>query len=231
MKQKSLPMRSDSQAIDQFISQVRKLPPATLDPGRVIFALDATASRGPTWDQACDLQSELFKAAAGLGGLAIQLCYYRGYREFKATRFVSQTDQLLSLMNGVSCLGGITQIGRLLQHALGETRGKPVKAIIFIGDCCEEDVDPLCHAAGELGMLRTPVFMFQEGEDPQARQVFEQVSRLSGGAYAPLDRASPQVLRELLGAVAVYAAGGSKALADHSKNSSEAVRRLTRQLH
>ncbi|WP_304640149.1 VWA domain-containing protein [Pseudomonas sp.] len=230
MNDKSLPSRSDSRAIELFIKQVRSLPPVTADPGRVIFALDATASRGPTWDQACDLQSELFRSAADLGGLAIQLCYYRGYQEFKATRFVNQTDQLLQLMNGVSCLGGITQIGRLLRHALGETRSKPVKAIIFIGDCCEEDIDPLCHAAGELGMLRTPVFMFQEGEDAHARLVFEQVSRLSGGAYAPFDRSSPQLLRDLLGAVAVYATGGRRALADHSRTSSDAVRRLTRQL-
>jgi hypothetical protein len=231
MSDKSLPTRSDSGAIDQFIRQVRTLPQRSgREPGRVIFALDATASREPTWDQASHLQSELFLSASSLGGLSIQLCYFRGYREFKATRFVEQTDQLVQLMNGVGCLGGMTQIERLLEHALVETRVRPVKAVIFIGDCCEEPVDPLCHAAGELGMLRTPVFMFQEGDDPHARRVFEQISKLSGGAYAPFDRSSPQMLRELLGAVAVYAAGGAKALADHSGRSSAAVRRLTQQL-
>lgn len=230
MSDKTVPVRSDSRAIEQFIHQVRTMPQRGSEAGRVIFALDATASREPTWDQASHLQSELFQAAAGLGSLAIQLCYYRGYREFKATRFVSQTEQLVQLMNGVSCLGGITQIERLLQHVLVETRAKPVKAVIFIGDCCEEPVDPLCHVAGELGMLRTPVFMFQEGADPHARLVFEQVSKLSGGAYAPFDRSSPQMLRELLGAVAVYAAGGRRALSDRSSRSSDAVKRLTRQL-
>lgn len=231
MSDKGVPAKTDRQALDLFIRQVQSLPKGTgSGQGRLIFALDATASREATWDQASHLQSELFLATENLGGLAIQLCYYRGYKEFKATRFVTQTQQLLSLMNGVSCLGGITQIGRVLRHAVEETRKQPVKAVVFIGDCCEEHVDSLCHAAGELGMLRTPVFMFHEGDDRHARAVFQQVSKLSGGAYAPFDRRSPQVLKDLLAAVAVYASGGVKALENFSARSSSEVKRLTRQL-
>lgn len=230
MAGKSVRAKSDKKAIDQFISQARDLPANVGQQGRLVFALDATASREATWDQACDLQSELFLAARDLGGLAIQLCYYRGFGEFKATRFVTATGQLLELMNGVRCLGGRTQIGRVLTHALTETRREPVKAVVFIGDCCEEPVDELCHSAGELGMLRTPVFMFHEGSDSHARAVFQQISRLSGGAWAPFDRSSPGILKELLAAVAVYASGGAQALQDHSSRSSPEVRRLTRQL-
>lgn len=230
MSDKSLKQGSERTSIDAFIDQVRSLPARAGNQGRLIFALDATASREATWDQASDLQSELFRATQDLGGLSIQLCYYRGFREFKATGFVSQTNQLLKLMSQVSCQGGITQIERVLRHALQETRAEPVKALVFIGDCCEESIDELCHAAGELGMLRTPVFMFQEGDDPHARAVFKQVSALSGGAYVPFDRASPQMLKELLGAVAVYASGGAKALKDYSSRSSSEVKRLTRQI-
>lgn len=230
MSDKPLERRSDRTAIDAFIDKVNTLPVNVESQGRLIFALDATASREATWDQASDLQSGLFLAAQDLGGLSIQLCYYRGFREFKATNFVSQTTQLLKLMSRVHCLGGITQIERVLRHALQETRVRPVKAVVFIGDCCEESVDELCHAAGELGMLRTPVFMFQEGDDPHARAVFKQVSLLTGGAYAPFDRNSPQALKELLGAVAVYASGGAKALKDYSSRSSAEVKRLTQQI-
>ncbi|WP_404366090.1 VWA domain-containing protein [Marinobacter sp.] len=230
MSEKSLRPKSDSSAIDAFIDQARNLPATTEGRGRLIFALDATASREATWDQACHLQSELFLATRDLGGLAIQLCYYRGYGEFKSTAFVNQTGRLLELMNGVSCLGGRTQISRVLGHALKETRSEPVSAVVFIGDCCEEPVDELCHTAGELGMLRTPVFMFHEGNDAHARAVFQQVSKLSGGAWAPFDRSSPQVLKELLGAVAVYASGGAKALQDYTSRSSAEVKRLTKQL-
>ena len=116
MADKELRKKSDKQAIDQFIHQVQKLPKGGGGQGRLIFALDATASREATWDQACHLQSELFMATRDLGGLAIQLCYYRGFREFKSTGFVTQTGQLLNLMNGVSCLGGHTQIFRVLAH-------------------------------------------------------------------------------------------------------------------
>jgi len=230
MSDKPLVRRSDRSAIDAFIDKVNTLPVNVESQGRLIFALDATASREATWDQASDLQSALFLAAQDLGGLSIQLCYYRGFREFKATNFVSQTTQLLKLMSRVNCLGGITQIERVLRHALQETRARPVKAVVFIGDCCEESVDELCHAAGELGMLRTPVFMFQEGDDPHARAVFKQVSLLTGGAYAPFDRNSPQALKELLGAVAVYASGGAKALKDYSSRSSAEVKRITQQI-
>lgn len=238
MSDKDLPAKSDRQSIDQFIEKVRTLPQHSGGPGgnlgdkkgRLIFALDATGSREPTWDQACHLQSELFMATRDLGGLAIQLCYYRGFGEFKATKFVTETSQLLNLMNGVSCLGGRTQISRVLAHAVKETRSEAVKAVVFIGDCCEEPVDDLCHTAGELGMLRTPVFMFHEGADAHARAVFQQVSKLSGGAYAPFDRNSPQALKDLMAAVAVYASGGARALQDFSSRSSAEVKRLTQQI-
>jgi len=230
MSDKELRTKSDKQAIDQFINEVRTLPKGGGGQGRLIFALDATASREATWDEACHLQSELFLAARDSGGLSIQLCYYRGFGEFKATGFVTETGQLLNLMNGVSCLGGRTQISRVLAHAVKETRAEPVKAVVFIGDCCEEPVDELCHTAGELGMLRTPVFMFHEGADAHARAVFQQVSKLSGGAYVPFDRNSPQVLKDLMAAVAVYASGGTKALQDFSSRSSPEVKRLTRQI-
>ncbi|WP_420389311.1 VWA domain-containing protein [Marinobacter sp.] len=230
MSDKELRAKSDKQSIDRFINEVRTLPKQGSEQGRLIFALDATASREATWDEACHLQSELFIATRDLGGLCIQLCYYRGFGEFKATRFVTETGQLLNLMNGVSCLGGRTQISRVLAHALKETRAKAVSAVVFIGDCCEEAVDELCHTAGELGMLRTPVFMFHEGADAHARAVFQQVSKLSGGAYAPFDRNSPQVLKDLMAAVAVYASGGAKALQDFSSRGSPEVKRLTRQI-
>ena len=230
MSDKELRAKSDKQSIDRFINEVRTLPKQGSEQGRLIFALDATASREATWDEACHLQSELFIATRDLGGLCIQLCYYRGFGEFKATGFVTETGQLLNLMNGVSCLGGRTQISRVLAHAVKETREKAVRAVVFIGDCCEEPVDELCHTAGELGMLRTPVFMFHEGADAHAREVFQQVSKLSGGAYAPFDRNSPQVLKDLMAAVAVYASGGAKALQDFSSSSSPEVKRLTQQI-
>lgn len=113
----------------------------------------------------------------------------------------------------VECLGGRTQIGRVLGHALEETKREAIQAMVFVGDAVEEPVDPLCHLAGELGLRGTPVFAFHEGNDTAAGHAFHQIAKLSGGAYAPFDRASAGALRDLLRAVAVFAAGGRRALA------------------
>lgn len=230
MADKDLQKQADSQAVDLFIKQVNRLPQVHTAGGRLMFALDATASRQASWDQACQLQSELFLATRELGGLSVQLCYYRGFGEFHASSWINDTDELLRKMNGVSCLGGHTQIRKVLNQALTETRIRPVRAVILVVDCCEEDADHLCQKAGELGMLKTPIFIFHEGQDPAAENVFKQLCQLSGGAYTPFDSRSPDILRDLLAAVAVYASGGRKALEQFSSSQGQHIKRLTQQL-
>jgi hypothetical protein len=201
--------------VDSFLQKLAAAPkPAAAAGrrGRLIFALDATASRQPTWDRACHLQAEMFAAAAGLGGLEVQLVFYRGFGECKAGRWVSDAASLTRTMTGVSCLGGHTQIGRVLSHALRESAAGRVQALVFVGDAIEEDIDALCHTAGQLGLQGLPCFMFQEGDDPAARNAFQQIARLSGGAWCPFDAASAQQLKDLLAAVAAFAAGGAPAL-------------------
>src|SRR6478735_2200005 len=96
----SLPSNRPSPAkgeIAEFLDRLRAAQPATVDVngrGRLIFALDATASRGPTWDQACRIQGEMFEATAALGGLDIKLVYYRGFSECKASRWLSTAADL-----------------------------------------------------------------------------------------------------------------------------------------
>ena len=83
MTSSRLTIPSTPTEVSEFLRQVAKTS-ATLAPrGRLIFALDATASRQPTWDRACQLQGDMFAAAAELGGLALQLVWYRGYGEFQ----------------------------------------------------------------------------------------------------------------------------------------------------
>lgn len=207
---------AQSAAVSAFLQKVGQLgavKPAPGRRGRLLFAVDATASRQPTWDVACTLQSEMFLATRDLGGLAVSLAYYRGFREFAATPFLTDTTELARRMGMVQCLGGQTQIDRMLGHALEETKREPIQAMVFVGDAVEEDVDPLCHLAGELGLRGTPVFVFHEGQDAVAGNAFRQIAKVSGGAYAPFDRASAGALRDLLRAVAVFAAGGRRALA------------------
>ena len=229
---KQITQTSGKAAIDAFVKQVRSMPVAKTrdERGRLMFAMDATASREPTWDRACKIQGDMFSSTASLGGLEIQLCHYRGYDEFYASPWLGKTDELLQRMTAVRCRGGYTQIEKVLQQAIKQTRQKKVQALVFVGDCVEEDVDRLCHLAGELGVLGVPVFIFHEGNEPTAQRAFQQMTRLTRGAYCSFDANSAAQLRDLLSAVAVYAAGGRKALRDFSENRGEVVKRLTRQL-
>lgn len=223
---------TDQGAVDAFLRQVAATPrhgPAGVR-GRLIFALDATASREPTWDQAMRIQSAMFTETRDLGGLEVQLCFYRGVLELSASPWCAEARELVGLMARVHCAAGLTQIARILGHALDEAAGGRVNALVFIGDCVEESTDELAGLAGRLGLQGLPVFVFQEGGDPTAERCFRQVARLSGGAYAPFDARSPQVLRDLLSAVAVYAAGGRKALADFGRARGGAVLQLTHQV-
>jgi hypothetical protein len=192
--------------------------------------MDATASREPTWDRASHLQAEMFQETEALGGLEVQLIYYRGFGECRASPWVAESDKLLRFMTGVFCLAGRTQLGKVLKRAAKETRQKKVSALVFVGDAMEEDVDHLGHLAGELGLLGVPCFMFHEGNDPVSRKAFQQIARLSGGAFCNFDASSARQLRELLSAVAVFAAGGRRALADYSKKTGGLVPQLTHQV-
>jgi hypothetical protein len=229
---KDLPQKSSKSAIDAFVKQVRSMPAARPGQarGRLLFAMDATASREPTWDRACQIQGEMFSETAALGGLDIQLCHYRGFGEFETSPWLSSADALLKTMTSVGCRGGHTQIEKVLRHALAQHKQKKIQALVFVGDCMEEDVDRLCHLAGQLGVLGLPAFMFHEGAEPAAERAFREIARLTRGAYCAFDASSAGQLRDLLGAVAVYAAGGQAALQDFSKNRNEVVRKLTRQL-
>ncbi len=200
--------------IDAFLAQVRGLSPSGQpgQRGRLVFALDATMSRQPTWDTACRLQADMFREATATGGLDVQLVYYRGISECRASRWVSQPERLSDLMVRIDCRGGHTQIGKVLSHARQETARQRVQALVFVGDAMEEKIDDLSQAAGELGLLGVPAFMFQEGDDPIAEQAFREVARLSKGAYGRFSAGSAHELAELLKAAAAYAAGGMKAL-------------------
>jgi hypothetical protein len=215
-----------SAEVDAFLAELRGLSTESGPPscGRLIFALDATASRQPTWDAACHLQADMFREAASAGGLNVQLVYYRGLSECQSSRWVSQADQLARLMERIDCRGGHTQIGKVIAHAKRETEVLRVSAVVFVGDAMEEEIDDLAHGAGELGRLKVPMFVFQEGRDREVEQAFRELARLSGGAYCRFDPGAARQLAELLRAVAVYATGGLAALA--ARRGESAVRLL-----
>lgn len=222
---------SSSQEIDSFLQQAKSLPSTSHDQGaRLLFALDATASRQSTWDHACHIQSKMFLATDAIGSLNIQLCYFYGYNFFYSSPWYSNTEQLLNKMNSVQCSAGHTQIGKLFNHAILETRKEPIKAIVYIGDSMEEDINLLSSMAGTLGLLKTPIFIFQEGNDLITKRAFKQFAQLSGGAYHAFNNASSSLLAQLLIAVAIYASGNKKALQDYSAQQNQNISGFLEQL-
>lgn len=218
--------------VNAFLEKIQKLPVARSDmkQGRLIFGIDATASREPLWDQACHIQSEMFQETVSLGGLNIQLVYYKGFMEFVATPWANNATNLLSHMTTIRCAAGQTQIARVIKHAISEAKLGSVQALIFIGDAMEENPDILNNLAGQLGILHVPIIMFQDGYDSVVERAFRDIARLSNGAYCQFDSSSAEKLKELLCAVAVFVAGGHKELTKYSKTSDALVKQLTHQL-
>ena len=225
--QGSPPVVSSDGAMDAFLDAVRAAPTASRGRGRLMFALDATMSREGTWDQAAAVQADLFHEAGRVGGLSVQLIWFRGVGEFRAHPWTTRSDDLVRQMTAVRCRAGPTQIGRTLAHAAAEHERGAVAAMVYAGDACEEPADPLVAQAGALGMQGLRLFMFQEGLDPVATDVFQAVAKVSGGAYARFGTGSAGTLRSLLRATAVYAAGGPKALEAHEQRTGERVLRLS----
>ena len=217
---------SASADIAAFVARAKAMAPQAGGRGRLVFALDATMSRQPTWDMACALQADMFREAAAVGSLDIRLVYFRGLSECRASGWISDTAELARLMGRIGCQGGQTQIGKVLSETRREAVASGVRALVFVGDAMEESVDDLCARAGELGLLKVPVFMFQEGHDAVAEQAFREIARLTGGAWCRFDPGAAAQLRELLRAVAAYAAGGRAALTRLSQTAPGAAKLL-----
>lgn len=216
-------IKSSASDIAAFVAKARSMAHTQAHTGRLIFALDATMSRQPTWDMACQLQADMFGEAGRVSGLQVRLVYFRGLRECRASPWISDTAQLARLMSKIQCQGGHTQLGRVLSDARREAAASGVRAVVFVGDAMEEQLDTLCATAGELGLLKVPCFMFQEGFDSTAETAFREIARLTGGAWCRFDMGSAAQLRELLRAAAAYASGGRDALMKLAKNTAGAA--------
>src|SRR5579863_232769 len=224
------PGASTGADVAAFLDAARKVPaPANQQRGRLIFALDATMSRQPMWDLAQGLQAQMFQVAARHGGLDVQLVYYRGFNECRASNFVSGGEGLATLMSRISVRAGATQLVKVLRHASEEAKRAKVAVLVFVGDAFEENAEAAYAAAGELALTGVKAFMFQEGESAVAQTVFSEVARLTGGAYGAFNAGAAARLEALLRAAAAYAAGGWSALKIQADDN-EAARLLLRQM-
>lgn len=226
---KTHPSASSDADLRKFLDVAKCRSPTTRSRG-LVFALDATASREPTWDLACHIQAEMFDAANHLGSLRVKLCFYRGFHEFHSEPWSMETAELHRTMRDVRCRAGRTQIERTLSHLVALRRDQEASAAVFVGDTVEEHPQRLFELAGELRLLGMPLFVFQEGGDKIAAGVLQRVARVSGGAFANFDIHSAHHLRDLLRAAAIYAAGGLTALEAHAQRERGSALLLSSQL-
>jgi hypothetical protein len=183
--------------------------------GKLIFAVDATASREGTWTIARDLQAQMFREAAPIGQLNMQLLFYGG-DHCRASKWTSNGEQLAQWMGRVECEAGMTQIERVLRHVLREHERTPVQALTFIGDAMEEQIDVLSGLAGELGKAGVPCFMFLEGHDATALRAFRLIALRSGGAFYEFNTTTTRAINRLakqLNSVARLAVGDRRYIA------------------
>lgn len=223
---------SNSLSVKDFLKKSDEIVPheSNENSGRLMFAMDATASREHTWDMACQIQAEMFMTTQEIGNLEISLCYFRGYGEFNVLDWSSHAAKLRDQMLAVRCLAGHTQIKRTLEHAVNVCATQKIKAVVYVGDSFEEAIDDVGAIAGKLNMLGVPVFIFHEGHDPVAKNAFQHIAQLTGGAYCAFDQSSVAQLKDLLCAVAAFAVGGIDALEKHSRKGNMLANSLIKQL-
>jgi hypothetical protein len=229
----NLPTKSTPAEVEAFLREVAKTPlnpKGTVPGGRLLYAMDATARREPSWNQACNIQGEMFTATNELGGLKVKHCFYRGFRELMTSGWCNGSARLLQRMEQVRYAAGITQIDRLLCYAKREAARLRVDAMVFIADSMEEDINQIGASAAHLGLLSVPVFVFQEGFDQSAERSFREIARLTKGAYCRFDPSRAKQFGVLLGAVAVYASGGHDALEQFGENRGQLVSNLLCQI-
>jgi hypothetical protein len=202
-----LPARVSKQVADFLAKQ-----PASM--ARLIFIVDATGSRQPTWDTASALQARMFQEAGKLGSLQVQLIYFRGLNELaecRASPWTGNASELTRLMSHINCRMGETQIAKARDLVKREHAREPVKAVVYIGDQCEEKPDAI---AGTITGLGVQCFVFMEGHDTNAEPIFRSMARLTNGAFERFDPSAIDKLADLLRAVAAFAVGGLAALTD-----------------
>lgn len=214
-------MTKKSDALAGFLAKVetkavttKKADAAALlgtdEAARVLIAMDATASRSAAWATARRVMSAMFREVPE--GLEAALAYFQGHDTFQVSRWVADAEEFTKAVAGVGCVGGNTQILRVLDHAATLAKASGLNALVLVGDAFEEDPNVATVQARALRALNVPVFAFLEGDDPRTRRVFRTIANESGGALLPFDTTAPDALRELLAGIACYAKGGMKAL-------------------
>ena len=176
---------------------------------RLVFAFDATASREPAWDAARQVTDALFSALPGQ--LDVALAVHGGGLVHTFTEFSSDARVFRDQAAAVTCRAGSTALISVMEQVRAHAG---VKVLLYIGDCFEEVPSAAFEQAEALRLRGVRAILFHDAVtgNQQARLVFEEIARRTGGACLDFHGANPGDLRDILEAVAVLAYGGVKML-------------------
>jgi hypothetical protein len=188
---------------------------------RLVFAVDATASREPAWAAARQVTDALFKALPG--ALDVALAVHGGSRVHTFTPFTNDANTLRDRAAGVTCHAGSTRLLPILAACL---RQQGVRVVVYIGDVFEESVPRGRQLTDAMNAHGAKLIVLHDMADPVARrdaEVFWDLAKRTGGCVLPFDASAPGRLRDRWSAVAVYAVGGEKLLRDRQSDLPGAV--------
>jgi hypothetical protein len=177
---------------------------------KLLFSMDATASRQPSWDVAQEITLSMFDVMPG--GLKIALAYHSGGHLKAVTDFRADAAYFKDQIAGVQCEAGLTALCEILESA---SEIPALSSLIYIGDCFEERLDTASRLAQKLKTNGVRCFMFLEGDDGEAREAFNTIAEITGGAVFPFEQQSLVRVKEKLDAIAAFSAGGMKLLKEN----------------
>jgi hypothetical protein len=196
--------------------------------------LDATASRSYSWELSRTLTAAMFNAIPG--ELDIALAWHAGTKLQEITTFSSDAAPFTNAIRSMRTESGQTRLNEILAAATKMT--PPIRVFVYVGDCYEEDEKEAYIYARRLNRIHTTCFFFHDASSTDAynqnyidalataKTVFENIVAITGGMVLPFTRNAPDEIKNLLEAIAVYAAGGVKLLEERRKTLAAAPKLL-----
>jgi hypothetical protein len=172
---------------------------------RLVFAIDATASRDRAWEAAKQVTDCIFRAAPG--GIEVALAVHSGGKLARFSPFHPHVDNIRDEAAGVACVAGPTRMLDIMEETLRRTG---VKALVYIGDCFEEDMERGLAVAERLGLRGIKLVVLHDTTTGGTGSggAFRMMAARAGGLVLPFDMSSLDRLADALSAVGAYVAGG-----------------------
>lgn len=210
-----------------LLAKLRSATPTKPLPGRVggglldrrprlVFAVDATASRSATWASAQTITDRMFDAIPGALDVALEV--HGGGNVHTFTGFSADLHEFRKRASRVRCTSGHTRLVDLMQRTL-DAGG--VRVMSYIGDAFEESADEAFELADRFKHFGIKAVILADQADVSTMLIFEEIARRTGGAVLDFRSGDLDLMGEVLAGVAALAVGGRGMLESNSSKGSQ----------